>query len=159
MIINTASAAGIIFGDQDPALVASQDFYLLQQSTTTTTILTTTIILTTKTIITTTTTGGGEQLHRGKAWCDCTHSKSWGETFKFYLDRSAVVGIGGVVNQTTARTTKIFLQRPTIIFLLTQNKINFAKTGVMVQCVCPNFVDTNLIRFSFLICFSLLKRF
>ena len=153
MIINTASAAGIIFGDQDPALVASQDFYLLQQSTTTTTILTTTII------ITTTTTGGGEQLHRGKAWCDCTHSKSWGETFKFYLDRSAVVGIGGVVNQTTARTTKIFLQTPTIIFLLTQNKINFAKTGVMVQCVCPNFVDTNLIRFSFLICFSLLKRF
>ena len=30
-----------------------------------------------------------------------------------------------------------------------QNKINFAKTGVMVQCVCPNFVDTNLIRSDF----------
>ena len=123
MIINTASAAGIIFGDQDPALVASQDLYLLPQSTTTTTILTTTII------ITTTTKGGGEQLHRGKAWCDCTHSKSWGETFKFYLDRSAVVGIGGVVNQTTARTTKIFLKPPTIIFLLMSEQDQLCKDG------------------------------
>ena len=38
-----------------------------------------------------------------------------------------------------------------------QNKINFAKTGVMVQCVCPNFVNTNLIRSDFSFCMSWIK--
>jgi len=67
LIINTASAAGIIFGDQDPALVEANSY---------------------------------------------------------------IVAKHGVIALTRSLG----------------NKINFAKTGVMVQCVCPNFVDTNLIR-------------
>jgi len=67
LIINTASAAGIIFGNQDPALVEANSY---------------------------------------------------------------IVAKHGVIALTRSLG----------------NKINFAKTGVMVQCVCPNFVDTNLIR-------------
>jgi len=70
LIINTGSAAGIIFGDQDPALVEANSY---------------------------------------------------------------IVAKHGVIALTRSLG----------------NKINFAKTGVMVQCVCPNFVDTNLIRFCF----------
>ena len=58
-----------------------------------------------------------------------------------------LVSVGQKKQHHSQQFSSLPLKPSTATILLLQNKINFAKTGVMVQCVCPNFVDTNLIRF------------